>query len=162
MKETITLFVVFFGLVSVSGCDFSSDVLEDIGFQQWDGDQLLQWDIVEGEVRRIGTWHKHDYAVELVGASVVLTQVSDPEDTGPIEGNLRIELVADIDEAVDVTLEVDTDDDGNPELVEAVTQRDFAFVEWGVYAEGGPVRVTITKEGAGRAVLSQLRVIDVF
>ena len=54
---------------------------EDPGFDLWcidnDGRHVLcAWELDKGEIKRVPTWHRSDYGVELVGDPVILTQLS--------------------------------------------------------------------------------------
>lgn len=56
-----------------SGCE---EEVEDPSFQAWCGDTLCSWDVEDGRIARVGTWHPSDYGVDLVETPTVLSQVT--------------------------------------------------------------------------------------
>ena len=133
-----------------------SDVIDDAGFQFWCGDELCAWEREGGAVRKVPTWHEHDYAVELVGAPVVLSQQA----SRAYAGCVRLELIADVEESAMLSLEVDNGGDGSADWQVQVAGEGFRSMAWelrGRFAPGGDSIFTLRKLGEGRAVIAQLR-----
>jgi hypothetical protein len=97
------------GLVSVAACE--TDLVDDPGFQLWCGEQLCAWDLEEGEIQKVPTWHTHDYGVDLVGAPVLLSQVARRS-----ASCVRIEVTSRVEAGAMVAIEVDADGDGDVDL----------------------------------------------
>ena len=145
--------IVAFLTLSAEECG-KTHYISDSGFDLWCEDSLCNWDVVSGNVARAASWHKADYAVELLGDDVVITQLS----TRPSTSCLRFEVLADIDDDARVTLSIDYFDDGIVEY-----QQELGHVRWEslVHLVSTPaswrgVRFTLHKEGPGRARLAQI------
>ncbi len=128
--------------------------INDSGFDLWCGDTLCDWQVLSGDVSRAASWHRSDYAVELLGQDVVITQLSTRASTDC----LRFEVLADIDEDARVTLSIDYYDDGIVDY-----EQELGHVRWQslVHLVATPatwqgVRFTLHKEGPGRARLAQI------
>ncbi len=148
-------FAVFaFFSLSAEGCG-PTHYISDSGFDLWCGDDLCNWERVRGSVVRASTWHEDDYAVELLGKEVEITQSSDREPTDCI----RFEMLANIESGAQVVLSMDFLDDGVTDY-----EQELAHVTWEplVYFVKTPrewqgVRFTIHKIGEGRARLAQIQ-----
>lgn len=133
------------------------DVIDDPGFQLWCGEELCAWVLEEGEIRKVSTWHEHDYGVELVGAPVLLSQ-------GARESAscARIEVTSQIEPGVMVSVEVDAEGDGDIDWVFPVEPSDEFVRE----VREVPLEVSlggvfyIRKTGQGQAVVGRLRVAE--
>lgn len=128
--------------------------IDDSGFDLWCGDTLCNWDVASGNVARAATWHKDDYAVELIGNDVLITQLSTRTSTNC----LRFEVLADIDDDARLTLSIDYFDDGVVDY-----EQELGHVRWEslVHFVATPntwqgVRFSLHKEGPGRARLAQI------
>jgi hypothetical protein len=131
-------------------------LVNDSGFDLWCGDQLCAWEVNAGAVARVPTWHESDSGVALLGAGATISQLL-PSSSADLSC-LHFDLLADLDETADVRLEVNFDDDG--------------IIEWPVTLPSGAwtplsyhfaaptyfhkVRISIRKQGGGRAALAQL------
>lgn len=148
------LFAAFaFLALSAEECG-ETHYISDSGFDLWCDDSLCDWDVLSGSVARAASWHKADFAVELLGEDVVITQLS----TRPSTSCLRFEVLADIDDDARVTLSIDYFDDGIVEY-----EQELGHVRWEslVHLVSTPaswrgVRFTLRKEGPGRARLAQI------
>lgn len=156
---------LFFGIAGPS-CEY--DVVEDPGFQFWCGDELCEWDTVEGEIERVPTWHEEDAAVALIGSPVTLEQ----RFATRVNGCVLIELIADVDPGVSVTIAIDEDGVEPPEWDADVDRSGFQRMSWRVEVEvrgependdapdpdaAPPGTVRIQKTTPGHAVITQLR-----
>src|SRR5262245_7363608 len=141
-------------LVAAAGAACPLD--EDPGFDEWCGERLCRWELERGEIRKAPTWHERDHGVELVGADVVLSQATDISS----QSCLQFELIADIEPAASVYLEMDFLSDGSVEYRERIPSADWKPLAFLVAAptwyEG--VTLVIRKSSAGRAVLARLEV----
>ncbi len=140
-------------LLRGDGCE--PQVIDNPSFDAWEGENLLAWEIEAGEVRKVSTWHKGDYGVELVGEEVALSQLV----TEHFEC-LHFDLLADVD-GPQVFVELDFFDDGSIEHQERVAGVDFAPVRFRVAMPPWyeSVRFRIHKQGDGRAVLAQVLLV---
>ena len=132
-----------------------TDLIEDAGFQLWCGERLCAWDLEEGEIRKVATWHTHDYGVELVGAPVLLSSPSARSGS-----SVRVEVVSDVAQGAMVSVEIDRDGDGAIDRVLPVPPSD-GFVSR-VWQSEGSVDASgvffVRKSGEGRAVVARLRI----
>ncbi len=134
--------------------------ISDSGFDLWCGETLCSWYLEEGSVAQVGSWHKADYAVELVGDNVTISQVSTRSATQCV----RFEVLANIDENARVFIEMDFFDDGVVDY-----SRELGHVKWeqlvhsvAVPATWDSVRFTLRKDGPGRARLAQIEATEGF
>ncbi len=142
-------------LLVTMGSYCETDVIDDPGFQFWCGEELCEWDLEEGEIRKVATWHEHDYAVELVGAPVLLANHAD----GGLPRCMRVELIADVEPRANLTIEIDYEPDGTSDWTVPVAREGFRSLAWEVYPQGSfPDAVFyVRKLGEGRAIIMQLR-----
>jgi hypothetical protein len=155
MNRGALLFSSLLCLASVAACE--TDLVDDPGFQLWCGERLCAWDLEEGEIRKVPTWHTHDYGVDLVGAPVLLSQ-------GAQGGAscVRIEVTSKIESGAMVTVEVDEDGDGEVDwrvpvdsserFVSQVRDVTLDLSYEGVFY--------LRKSGQGEAVVARLRVSE--
>lgn len=136
------------------GCGTPS-LTGDPGFDIWCGQKLCAWTTDTGKVRRVPTWHRSEYGASLEGDVVVISQVLSTSSQC-----LRFTLQADRDDAVSLQLEMDFLDDGTSEYSHALLSDGFKRLSYDISAPTWykQVRVIVRKKGAGRAVLSLVRV----
>lgn len=154
MNRLTRLFLLPAILVTM-GSYCETDIIDDPGFQFWCGERPCEWDIEEGEVRQVPSWHEHDYAIEFVGAPVVLSQQSDRASYSCV----RIELIADVEPRAMLFVEIDFDDDGAVDWSSPVDRQGFQSMHWDVRYPGSTRdwRFILRKAAEGRAIVSQLR-----
>jgi len=111
----IPLLLVSLTCLSVTGCPLD----DDPGFDDWCGDRLCHWDLADGDIRKAPTWHDRDHGVELVGPHVTLTQRPDIASVACLE----FKVIADIDPAAAVYVELDFRGDGTSEVRERIPLR---------------------------------------
>lgn len=159
MRRSTLALLSLVSLTLLPGWECGEPILDDPGFDLWCGDKLCSWEVGPGTVRRVPTWHRSDYGVELVGDPVVLRQ--DSAVTSAESTCFLVELQADRDDDVRLTLEMDFLRDGHAEYSHDLASDDWQEVQYRVatptWYEG--VRFTIRKTGAGAAVISTIRVI---
>lgn len=150
-----TLLVLLPTFLVTTGSYCETDILEDVAFQFWCGDQPCEWEVEEGEVRQVPTWHEHDYAIELVGAPVVVSQLAKRGSSSCV----RIELIADVEPSAMFFVEIDFDDDGSVDWRSPVNRQGFQSMSWDVRhaSSARDWRFILHKAAAGRAVITQLR-----
>lgn len=134
-------------------------LVKDSGFDVWCGDHLCQWQVDDGAIAKIPTWHERDYGVELVGPSARISQRLDvsSDDVSCIHFN----LLADVHEPVDVVLGLDFDDDGHTDHTETLPVGSWTPLSYHVtaptYYRG--LRIFIQKTGDGHAALAQIQAL---
>ncbi len=128
--------------------------ISDSGFDLWCGDSLCNWEVESGSVVPVGSWHKGDLAMEMLGNDVRISQLSTRGSTSC----LRFEVLADIDDDARVTLSMDFYDDGVIDY-----EQELGHVRWEslVHLVATPatwtgVRFALHKEGPGRVRLAQI------
>jgi hypothetical protein len=142
-------------LIPLMGADggCGGPILDNNGFDLWCGDQLCFWEIEDGSVEQIPTWHEGDLGVDLVGNSVALSQAA--RTTAEC---LRVSAVADVEETAEVTVEIDFFDSGTADIIERIPTTSWEpislLITPPVHSQGA--RFRIRKLGAGRAQLAEL------
>ena len=131
---------------------------QDPYFDLWCGDTLCAWDVEEGEIRRVSTWHRSDYGVSLEGERAALSQTLD---SGSVDCFV-VSVLVDRASSVSLTLEVDYLDDGIVEFEAPLENSRWEEVVLNVWAPSwdGRVRFRVRKVGDGRAVLAQLEIVQ--
>ena len=137
------------------GCN--GDVLSDPTFHLWCGEQLCTWKTDAGSVRRVPTWHANDYGVELVDTP---TQIS--QETTEGSECMEFSAVADVEARAQVRIQVDFNLDGVPDFDEAIDETHWRPTKKIIHTpkgRGAHFRFIIRKEGTGRAVLAEMRLV---
>ncbi len=146
-------------LLLITGAEFCgpSDLLENASFDLWCGDELCSWELEQGSVEKVATWHASDAGASLVGNPVVMSQhaEADEEEVDCIE----FSLMAQSDPGTTVQLELDFYDDGITDYEHPIPVLDWETVSYWIrppqHFDG--IRFRIRKSGDGAAVLSQIR-----
>jgi hypothetical protein len=128
-------------------------LIRDPSFELWCGKKLCApWES-HGKVTRVGTWHRHDYGVELADGA----EISQLVNHAPVKC-IEFELIADVSAEAEVQLELDFMDDGHVEHAEPIAESHWARLHFLVRAPSwyDGVRFTVRKQGHGHAVLAQL------
>lgn len=102
-------------LVGLLSCG-TSQILRNGGFDLWCGEDLCSWEVEEGWVEKVPTWHEQEYGVAMRGDRTVLSQLLDlssqPHDRCV---ELAVTHLGGARDGLEVTL--DLMDDGTDELV---------------------------------------------
>jgi len=127
---------------------------DDPGFDDWCGDHLCHWMLVDGNITKVPTWHDRDYGVELDGPHVTLTQRPDITSVSCLE----FKVIADIDPAAAVFVELDFRADGTVDYREQIPSAKWQPLTFLVNAPSwyDALALTVTKESDGHAVLARL------
>lgn len=161
MKTTTTIkriLLACFALLVLGGADSCDPPLnQDPGFDFWCGNRLCAWNLEYGSVQRVPTWHRSDFGVSLIGPKVSLWQDIDASATSV--QCLEITLQADTDEGVELALTFDFFKDGSVEYSHPLVSDDYRTVTYKLKAPSyfDDLRLRIVKTGAGRAVLTRVR-----
>lgn len=152
-----SLLLALTSLFALSGYN-CNDVLDDPGFDLWCDDQLCSWQLESGSVARVPTWHESDFGVELVGPDVAISQPAARNDFSC----LRFELIADIEETAEVTLELDFSIDGEVEHAQRIPTSDWQQLSYQVRMPEtfDSLLFRIRKRGHGRAVLAEIAALS--
>jgi hypothetical protein len=131
-------------------------LVTDSGFDLWCGDTLCAWQVDEGTIAKVPTWHAKDYGVELVSPSTTISQLL-PYGSADVTC-IHFKLLADIDPSVNVVLDLDFDD-GSSHVLQTLSTGAWTPIDYQLVTPTyfQSVRVSIRKSGAGRAVLAQIR-----
>jgi len=156
--RTALVATALLSLIVFPGWECGQPVLEDPSFELWCGDTLCAWQVDIGTVRRVATWHRSDFGVELVGNPAMISQLS--KITSTDSRCLLFELQADRDDDTKLTIQMDFLDDGyvdySHDLVSDNWEQATYTVSTPSWYEG--VRFIVRKSGSGRAVLAHVRV----
>ena len=152
--RTSIVAVAYLALSGYSACD---PIIENNGFDLWCGEKLCSWETETGTIARAPTWNPNDIAVDLVGGSVAISQLSHI-DQGDV-ACMRFDLVAKVDETAAVTIELDFFDDGTVDWSKQIPTSDWAPLSYLITMprEYQGVRFRIKKLGSGRALVAQLQ-----
>lgn len=137
------------------------DILDDPTFDLWCGDELCAWEIEEGAVEKVATWHSAEDGASLVGDPVVISQLAD-EDSDSVDCIL-FSLTADTAEVdgqtASLRLLLDFQDDDAVDFETPLASDDYEEVSYYVTppTDWHGVRFIITKTGGGQAVIAQIR-----
>jgi hypothetical protein len=137
------------------GSECEKPLVEDSGFDLWCGDTLCAWQVDAGTVAKVPTWHERDYGVDLQGAEVRISQLL--PFTSDEVSCLHFNLLADIDDPVNVVLNLDFDDNGS--IAQTLPNGPWIPTEYRITPPTyfRTLRISITKLGEGKAVLAQIQ-----
>jgi hypothetical protein len=135
----------------------SNDLITDPIVQRWCGDRPCDWE-ADGEIKRVGTWHPDDYAVELVSDDAKLSQLNATLDQLSSHC-FSFSLIADIAPNARVFLELDFLDDGIIDFSQRLPASDWERRTFNITAPTWyrGVRFIVRKDGPGHVVLAELR-----
>lgn len=151
-KQAIFLAVV----ASQVGATDCGEVLRDPGFDVWCGDTLCAWTVERGDIARAPTWHDKDSGVALVGDDVAIAQLAPVTNS---DGTCIVfSMVADVETAADVALNIDVEGDGSVERSESIPNAHWAPQKFAILIAPpfDGVRFELTKRGGGKAVVAQI------
>jgi hypothetical protein len=138
------------------GATDCGQIITDRGFDLWCGDQLCHWKLETGEIERVATWIDGDDGVAMHGDEVVISQMTAV--TSADTDCIQFEMVADIDELAEVTIEADVFGDGTIDWTERVPTAEWEKVSLRIGIDGAyqGIKFRIVKRGAGQAVLARI------
>jgi hypothetical protein len=140
------------------GDDTDEPVDPNPSFDQWCDRAPCGWQVDQGSVQRVSTWHERDYAVELAApGSVQISQLR----RATAAQCLTFDMIARVDADAHLTLRIDFNDDGQTELSQSLANLDWKSVPFTIATPTfyDDVRFTLLKEGKGKAVVAQIVVI---
>src|SRR5262245_28270369 len=134
MKHSL-LYAAFAVLVtSQLGATECGQITRDSGFALWCGNSLCVWKVVRGDVRRAPTWHDADSGVELLGTDRAISQLTS---VNSHDGAcIRFDLVANVVETAEVSLNVDVEGDGTIDHSERVPTSSWKPVSFRLLVQG--------------------------
>jgi len=145
---------MFASALLLGACEFP-EVFSNGDIDSWCGDKPCGWE-VDGKVRRVSTWHSHDYAASLESDGARLHQLSEAG-SYPC---LSFSMIAKVGKGAKASLELDfLDDGGDPDWTGEIPESNFEHFEFAVTAPEwySNVRVSVRKVGDGEVVIAQLR-----
>ena len=133
-------------------------ILDNNGFDLWCGNQLCNWEVESGTVRKSPTWHRSDFGASFDGPIVAMSQLSTRVDSSV--DCLVFVAVANIELSASVFVEVDYNDNGTYDVENPIPTSDWARIEFEIATprEFQNARFRIRKEGNGQAVFAELQV----
>jgi hypothetical protein len=147
------------GLPLLMAGECEPPLVTDSGFDLWCGAALCAWQIDDGAIGKVPTWHARDYGVDLLSPSTTISQLL-PYGSADV-ACIHFKLLADIDPSVNVLLDLAFNDGSSQSShvlqtlsTGAWTPIDYHLVTPTYFQS---VRVSIRKSGAGRAVLAQIQ-----
>lgn len=152
----LSSFVLGAAALASMGATDCGQIIDDSGFDLWCGADLCKWQVEAGEIRKVPTWHEGDAGVELLGAEAKISQLTDVNN---FDGTcVRFEMVADVDESVDLRLQMDVWGDGTYEYDERIPSSDWRHLSYLVRlpATYDGVKFRLYKRGSGRTVLANI------
>jgi len=149
------LLVLATPLLMAGECE--APLVKDQSFDLWCGDMLCAWQRDEGTIAKAATWNQHDYGVALEGPSTRISQLL-PYGSADVSC-IHFDLLADIDADASVVLGLDFDDDGTIDFTQFLATGAWTPIEyrWVTPTYFHSVRLSISKSGAGRAVLARIQ-----
>lgn len=142
------------------GC--TTGALDDTNFNLWCGASLCDWKTEQGKIRRVSTWDAQEYGVELVGNSVVLSQLVDlMAVTGPC---VKFSILGNVDAHAEVQLNLDFFDDGTVDFREGIPELRWQRVDLVLKLPTQPyssMKVSLDKQGNATAIFAALGVSNV-
>lgn len=135
--------------------DCGNPIIENNGFDLWCGERLCFWEVEQGDVVKVPTWHKSDFGVEFRGTAAAISQVS------AVRSNvacLRFKALGNIDETAVVTLELDFFDDGIVDYEERIPSSEWGPITFLITPPTtyNGVRFRLRKIGNGTAALAEM------
>jgi hypothetical protein len=155
MRKTITIRLVHCLLLALAACA-SPDLIRNPSIERWCGDSPCEWK-TEGTIRRVGTWHKNDYAVQLVSDDARIWQ-----DNGTVTDRsarcFEFGMIAKVDPETRVFLELDFLADGSVEFSQRLPVSDWERLTFRITTPSWyrGVRFALRKESPGLAILAEL------
>ena len=145
-------------VIGLAGCS-GQDLIRDPSVERWCGDLPCEWK-TSGTVQRVGTWHKFDYAIELVSDDASVWQ-----DNGTVSSSsarcFEFAMVAKVTPGTRVFLELDFQSDGSVELSQRLPVSDWERLTFLLTTPDWyrGVRFSLRKDGPGQAILGELSAV---
>jgi hypothetical protein len=165
MKPSLSTLVLPALLLSLYGvtCEAEdTELTDDPTLDLWCGEQLCDsWDS-EGKVRRVGTWHEGDFAVELGSRGATLSQHIE---RGDEYSCVELHLHGKWSSESQLFVEIDWSDDGTVDWSAQVPASDWK--NWSDTIGHSPnyhssLRIIVRRAGTEPAILSEVRVTKVW
>ncbi len=141
-----------------TGCGTSTlpPLIQDPSFDLWCGDELCSWELDEGQIAQVPTWHAGDHGVGLLSDPTIISQLS--PGTHRDTDCIWFTLMVDSDPGVTVQLEIDFRDDGITEYAHPIASTDWTTYSYHIRPPEGfeQLRFRIRKTGVGNATLAQI------
>lgn len=128
-------------------------------FDNWCDAGPCNWVTRQGAIERTKTWHKDDLGVSFVETPTEITQRFTLNATrAPC---ILFDTIADVAPEARVSMLLDFNDDGIVDVKQTISALRWKSVPFPVRAPVAydKVRLSVIKEGTGRAVLAQMRVV---
>lgn len=142
----------------LAACSSADATSPNSMLERWCADHPCGWD-VDGDSKRVGTWHPDDYAIELVSDDAVLSQLR-PELDATLAKCFAFSLMAQIDDGARAFLELDFLDDGEPEFSARIPESHWEVRTFTIttptWYKG--VRFSVRKDGPGEVIVAELNV----
>lgn len=118
-------------------------------------DSQCGWQVEQGEIALVGTWDKADLAVSMLDAPTAISRTVG--DVYLSSTCMAFSYLGDIEEAAQVELRIDFNDDGSEDVVAPLVAAHWERAEVRVRAprDYRAVRVRLVKSGSGRAALAR-------
>ncbi len=147
--------VLLISPLALLGNTCSEPINQDPYFEKWCGPVPCDWEVDEGSVARVATWHAGDDGLALLGDRASISQLTDRQTRC-----LDIDLLTDIDPDSTVLLELDFQDDGTAEYSQPIDGHDWKRLEFRITPPTWyeTVRIRVRKLSGGRAILARIRV----
>jgi hypothetical protein len=135
------------------------DSTADPSFECWREQHLCDWQTVQGEIEKTPTWHERDLGVSFLQTPTEISQLLE-SDTGGAPC-LLFDTIADVAPEALMSLVLDFNDDGSPEIEQQISALRWKSVPFLLRAPDNydRVRLSVIKRGSGHAVLAQMRVV---
>jgi hypothetical protein len=130
--------------------------VDDPSFDRWCGDKLCNWQLDDGNIERVGTWSRWDWAVAFTETPTQISQLQ----TRNADSCLQFDMIADVSASARMALRLDFGDDGMIDFeqqIPAAAWRSLSF-QVPTPADHGRVRYILNKQGTGKAVVAQIYV----
>lgn len=162
----LALALLVLSLGSLGAADScGNDILADPSFDLWcegeDGERTLcNWELEEGRLEPVPTWHPAEDGASLVGVEVTISQLVElnQDELQCIFFTLNADVADDVDRA-SLALVLDFNDDGLIEVDLPLVADDYEAVQLFLTPPVAfeSVRVRVRKTGAGEAILAAIR-----
>jgi len=140
-----------------SGCGGEPPpLLQDPSFDLWCGDELCSWEVDEGRIAQVPTWHQGDHGVGMLSDPTVISQKA----TGTADDThcIFFTLMVATDPGVTVALEIDFQDNGLTEYAHPIPNTDWTTFSYHIRPPEwfDTLRFRIRKTGVGNATVAQI------